>query len=78
MKRTGRKWRPDPGVLAALESPGEERPTEPVGDCPVSGKRQYDDEAEAQRAADHRMKRAGERIKVYYCLDCFHWHLTSH
>ena len=48
--------------------------------CPVSGKRMYPNELEANATAKHRM---GDRdatpaqLRTYKCLYCGSWHLTS-
>jgi len=48
--------------------------------CPVSGKRMYANEREANATAANRMadKETGPtRLKTYKCLYCGTWHLTS-
>jgi hypothetical protein len=48
--------------------------------CPVSGKRMYANEREANATATHRMadKETGPpQLRAYKCLYCGAWHLTS-
>lgn len=47
--------------------------------CPVSGKRMYADEAEANSTAAHRMseERGPAQLSAYKCAYCGAWHLTS-
>ena len=63
-----RKWRVD-------DAKREEPRT-----CPVSGKRIYANEREAQATAKHRMsdaKTVPTQLRVYKCPYCSGWHLTS-
>lgn len=47
--------------------------------CPTAGKRMYESEAEARATAAHQMSKetAPAQLKVYRCLYCDAWHLTS-
>ena len=47
--------------------------------CATSGKRKYENEAEARATATHQMSKesAPARLKTYRCLYCDAWHLTS-
>ena len=45
--------------------------------CPVSGKRMFADEREAQAEADRIRNDGGAALQVYFCLSCDHWHFTS-
>lgn len=48
--------------------------------CPVSGKRMYANEREANATAAHRMtegKTAPAQLRISKCLYCGAWHLTS-
>jgi hypothetical protein len=47
--------------------------------CPVSGKRMYADESEANSTAAHRMseERGPAQLSTYKCEYCGAWHLTS-
>ena len=48
--------------------------------CATTGKRKYASEAEAQATARHQMsqERGGSlQLRVYRCLYCDSWHLTS-
>jgi hypothetical protein len=48
--------------------------------CSVSGKRIYASEGEAKATATHRMsdKEGGPtQLRIYKCLHCNGWHLTS-
>jgi len=48
--------------------------------CPVTGKRMYPNEREANSTAAHRMhdKDTGPtQLRTYKCLYCGSWHLTS-
>ncbi len=48
--------------------------------CPVSGKRMYANEREAKSAAAHQMERGQSpqlHLRIYKCLHCNAYHLTS-
>ena len=48
--------------------------------CSVSGKRIYSNEGDASATATHRMsdKESGPaQLRIYMCLHCNGWHLTS-
>ncbi len=47
--------------------------------CPTTGKRMYGSEEEARATAAHQMKtqRGAPQLRVYLCLYCNAWHLTS-
>jgi hypothetical protein len=48
--------------------------------CPVSGKRMYASEQEANAMAKHRMgdrESSPAQLRTYICLYCGMWHLTS-
>jgi hypothetical protein len=48
--------------------------------CPVSGKRMYANEREANATAKHRMgdkETHPTQLRIYKCLHCGGWHLTS-
>jgi hypothetical protein len=53
---------------------------DPPRACPVSGKRMYASEREANETAAHRMsdkERGPAQLRTYLCLHCMAWHLTS-
>lgn len=48
--------------------------------CAVSGKRMYANEREANATAAHQMgtkEGGGVQLRVYRCMYCESWHLTS-
>ena len=48
--------------------------------CPVSGKRMYANERDANATAGHRMsdkEKGPTHLETYKCLYCGAWHLTS-
>lgn len=45
------------------------------GKCPVTGKKQLEDELEAHRAAKSLRKRKGPRTRPYECVYCHYWHI---
>ncbi len=53
---------------------------DPPKTCPVSGKKMYASEREANATAKHRMGdkvSAPAKLRTYKCLYCDAWHLTS-
>jgi hypothetical protein len=47
--------------------------------CATAGKRMYASEAEAKATAAHQMSKesAPAQLRIYRCLYCGSWHLTS-
>ena len=53
---------------------------DPPQTCPVSGKKMYASERDANATAKHRMgdkESAPAKLRTYKCLYCGAWHLTS-
>lgn len=48
----------------------------PVSYCPLSGKVMFDKKG-AQTAANERLRKDHEELRIYPCPTCNHWHLTS-
>jgi hypothetical protein len=63
--------------IRSWETPPEERDPPPI--CPTTGKRMYPSEAQAKATAAHQMSQQAARVqlRVYRCLYCDSWHLTS-
>lgn len=63
--------------IVPWESGADER--EPPQICATTGKRMYENEAEARATAAHQMSKTSARtqLRTYRCLYCGAWHLTS-
>ena len=72
-----RRWKPGPSFSS------HEEKREAPQNCAVSGKRIYADERGANAAADRAASGSDEspghavHLRVYRCLYCMGWHLTS-